>query len=181
MSRTFRRWSSASLAMAMRYRFALRGPHLGQFQHLQVIPTNFVADPVFEPRRDNFMQRLRRYGSLGVSPLFCIGSSEARGTTASPSMRALPSNSRPLLAEQGEASGFRPAVVGLVGFVSTGAEWLTAFPDFIPTAFRFSLLMYRLCRRRNTNIIRLRLGRFGTNVSRTFCPTACATRRVMWR
>lgn len=144
VSRMLSRLASARAPIAFRYRFALKGPHRGQSQHLQVRQMNFavVGVPGGTPRKDSFRQRLRRYGSRGLSPLFCIVSSKGEDTAPSALMRALPSNSRPLLAERREASGFRPAVFGLVGFVSTGAEWLTAFPDFVPTAFRFSLLMF---------------------------------------
>ena len=58
---------------------------------------------------------------------------------------------------------------GLVGFVSTGAEWLTAFPDFVPAAFRFSLLMFRDSGEGNTKIIWFRFGNSATNVCPTFC------------
>ena len=36
----------------------------------------------------------------------------------------------------GRADGFRPTVDGSVGRLSPGSEWLTDFPDFVPTAFR---------------------------------------------
>jgi hypothetical protein len=130
----------------LRYRFALRGAQVGQVQHLHLTIVNFaeVGEIRATPRNVNrpHLLRLRWYGSRRkVSRLFCIVSSEEKGTAAAPPMRALPSNSWPLLAEEREASGFRPAVCGLVGCLSTGAEWLTAIPDFNPTAFRFSLLM----------------------------------------
>lgn len=108
--------------------FALRGPHCGQSQHLQVTlknrPTPLTLAEM--PSKVSLPHFFFRYGSLGVSQLFCIESSEG-GTAPAALMRAPPSNSRPFLLRDrgrgtdadcefgGQADGFRPPVAGVVG------------------------------------------------------------------
>src|SRR5262249_53067596 len=93
------------------------------------------------PRTVNRPQCLPR--RAGLLRLICIWSRE-EGTAASPPMGTLSPHPWPVLGwggerGRGQASGFRPDVVGVVGHPSPGTDWRTGSPDLFRTALRLSL------------------------------------------
>jgi len=75
------------------------------------------------------------------------GESNSGGASRPHGSLGLRPKPRPLFSLRGggQAAGFRPALSGGVGCLSTGTEWATALPEFSPTALRLPVSSGAAC------------------------------------